>query len=118
MYCQNTKVDLSQLVIEPVSDTQYKLDLSLLPPRDGYHVLTVQTEDIEDLDGFCGSSGKNATWNQFVGGKVALSVVVTPEGAGVVTPKNQEYVFGTNLELKAEANEGYDFACWKINGEP
>ena len=32
-----------------------------------------------------------------VGGKVALSVVVTPEGAGVVTPKNQEYVFGTNL---------------------
>lgn len=27
---------------------------------------------------------------------------VTPEGAGVVTPKKQEYVFGTNLELKAE----------------
>ena len=46
-----------------------------------------------------------------------MSVVVTPEGAGVVTPKKQEYVFGTNLELKAEANEGYDFACWKINGE-
>lgn len=64
LYCQGTRLD-GPVDITPVSDTQFRLDLSRITAGNGYYVLTVQTAEITDHEGFHGSAGKTITWNQF-----------------------------------------------------
>jgi hypothetical protein len=46
-----------------------------------------------------------------------ISVMVDPEGSGTVTGGSSGlYADGTQLELKATANEGYRFVNWTIDG--
>ena len=54
--------------ITQVSDTRFTLDLSQLTTGGGYYVLTVQTANITDFEGFRGAAGKMATWIQFTEG--------------------------------------------------
>ena len=115
--CQGVRQDASQIVIEQVNETEYKLMLNEVTLLDGYYVLTVQTAGIEDNEGFTGSTGKQATWIQFVDGKVALKVTASPAEGGTVTPASGRFDYDSNITLKATAAEGYDFTGWILGGE-
>ncbi len=62
--CQGTRLE-DNIGITQVNDTQFNLDLSQLTAGNGYYVLTIQTADITDFEGFNGAAGKTATWIQF-----------------------------------------------------
>ena len=64
---EGVPLDISQMSITKVSDTDFRLDLSGLTEKTGYYVLTVQTVNIIDTEGFNGYLGKQATWIQFLG---------------------------------------------------
>ena len=61
------KQNAEAIEITKQSDTDYRLGLGQLTRQDGYFVLTVQTADITDTEGFKGSEGRTASWIQFPG---------------------------------------------------
>lgn len=115
--CQGKALDVTQIVITQVSNTEYKLDISALSAFNGYYVLTVQTAGIVDDEGFAGESGKTASWVQYVGGKVNLMIQMAPDNAGTVTPTAGLYDYEETVTLTATANEGYEFLNWSYNDE-
>lgn len=115
--CQGKALDVSQIQITQVSDTEYKFDLSALSVFNGYYVLTVQTAGIVDNEGFAGEVGKTASWIQYIGGKVNLMIKVTPDNVGTVTPDAGLYDYEETVTLTATANEGYEFLSWSYNDE-
>ena len=115
--CQGIAQDASQIVIESLNEQEYKLTLNEVTLHDGYYVLTVQTAGIEDNEGFYGSTGKQATWIQFVDGKVALKVTASPVEGGTVTPASGRFDYDSEVTLKAAVADGYDFTGWILDGE-
>lgn len=115
--CQGVAQDASQIVIEQVNESEFKLTLNEVALLDGYYVLNVQTSGIEDNEGFSGTTGKQASWIQFVDGKVALKVTASPAEGGTVTPASGRFDYDSDVTLKAVAAEGYDFIGWTLNGE-
>ena len=115
--CQGVAQNASQIVIEQVNESEYKLTLNEVTLLDGYYVLTIQTAGIEDNEGFTGSTGKQATWIQFVDGKVALKVTASPAEGGTVTPASGRFDYDSNVTLKAVAAEGYNFTGWMLDGQ-
>jgi hypothetical protein len=115
--CQGVAQDASKIVIEKLNEQEFKLSLGEATLNDGYYVLTVQTAEIEDTEGFKGSAGKQATWIQYIDGKVALKVTASPAEGGTVTPASGRYDYDSNVTLTATASEGYDFTGWSLNGE-
>lgn len=113
---QGKQLDASKVVITKDNDTDYTLNLEAATGGDGYYVLTVQTAQITDTEGFNGAVGKQATWVQFAGGKVTLAVKAEPAEGGSVTPASGQYDFGQTVNLQAVAAEGYDFVRW-IEGD-
>ena len=111
--CQGTPVDVSSIVITPLSDTTFDLDLSQVTQANGFYVLTVQTKGIKDQEGFSGSTGKQAMWTQYMGGMVNLVVTVEPEQGGTVQPGSGEYQINSTLHMMAQASPGYTFLYWK-----
>ena len=109
---QGKQLDASKVVITKDNDTDYTLNLEAATGGDGYYVLTVQTAQITDTEGFNGAVGKQATWVQFAGGKVTLAVKAEPAEGGSVTPASGQYDFGQTVNLQAVAAEGYDFVRW------
>lgn len=69
---QGVPLDISQMSITKVSDTDFRFDLSGLTEKTGYYVLTVQTVNITDNEGFNGYLGKQATWIQYLGDPEAI----------------------------------------------
>lgn len=115
--CQGAAQDASQIVIEQVNELQFKLILNEVTLGDGYYVLTVQTAGVEDAEGFTGSKGKQATWIQFVDGKVALTIRTEPAEGGTVSPATGRYDYGETITLHAVPAEGYYFVNWKDGSE-
>lgn len=115
--CQGVSQDASQIVIEQVSESEFKLKLNEVTLLDGYYVLTVQTAAIEDNEGFTGTKGKQAAWIQFVDGKVALKVTASPAEGGTVTPASGRFDYDSDVTLKAVAAEGYNFTGWMLDGQ-
>ena len=115
--CQGIAQDASQIVIEPLNEQEYKLKLNEVTLLDGYYVLTVQTAGIEDTEGFNGSTGKQATWIQFVDGKVALKITASPKEGGTVSMESGLFDYGSEMILNATPSEGYEFVGWYNNGE-
>ena len=115
--CQGEKLDVDKVEIVKVTDMEYRLGLSDVTLADGYYVLTVQTAAISDTEGFVGSVGKQATWIQFIDGKVELTVSATPAVGGTVTPSGGRYDYDSDIKLKAVPAEGYDFVGWTEFGE-
>ena len=117
LYCQGIKQDASQIGIEKQNEQEYKLILNEVTLLDGYYVLTIQTAGIEDNEGFNGSAGKQATWIQYVDGKVALIVNISPAEGGTVTPESGRFIYDSDVILKATPAEGYSFSKWMIDNE-
>lgn len=117
LYCQGTAQDASQIVIEKQNEQEYKLILNDASLGDGYYVLTVQTAGIEDNEGFNGSTSKQTSWIQYVDGKVALIVNVSPAEGGTVTPESGRFIYDSDVILKATPAEGYSFSKWMIDNE-
>lgn len=117
LYCQGIAQDASQIVIEKQNEQEYKLILNDASLSDGYYVLTVQTAGIEDNEGFNGSTSKQTSWIQYVDGKVALIVNVSPAEGGTVTPESGRFIYDSDVILKATPAEGYSFSKWMIDNE-
>ena len=114
--CQGEKVDVSTISIEKLSDTSFKLGLGELTQADGYYVLTVQTADITDAEGFSGAVGKQATWVQFFEGKVSLTLQAQPAEGGTVAPASGMFAYNEPVTLTATPVAGYEFVQW-LKGE-
>lgn len=110
--CQGINVDASDIKIQSMSETTYKLDLSSVTAADGYYVLTVRSADIIDKEGYNGSTGKSVTWVQFDGGMVPLYIAIEPANAGIVLPESGEFFFNSILHLIAQPSPGYSFMYW------
>lgn len=115
--CQGKQLDASKIKITKVTDTNYILDFSAISGGDGYYVLTVQTAGITDTEGFQGSTGKQASWVQYTGGKVSLTLTASPAEGGSISPASGQFDYGQNVSLTATAVEGYDFSKWMENGQ-
>lgn len=115
--CQGVAQDASQIVIEQLNESEFQLMLNEVTLLDGYYVLNVQTAGIEDNEGFTGTTGKQASWIQFVDGKVALKVTASPAEGGTVTPASGRFDYDSDVTLKAVAAEGYEFTCWRNDDE-
>ena len=70
--CQGAPLDISRMPIERVNDTDYKMLLNGLTEKTGYYVMTVQTANITDAEGYLGSTGKQATWIQLLTQGIAV----------------------------------------------
>lgn len=115
--CQGKAQDVSQIVITKVNEQEYKLGLHEVTLTDGYYVLTVQTANIMDTEGFTGSTGKQASWTQFVDGKVALKLMASPAEGGSISPNSGRFDYDTDVTVKATSAEGYDFVAWTMDGK-
>ena len=110
--CQGTQLDATKISITKVDDKTFKLNLTQLTTQNGYYVLTVQTAEITDQEGFKGAVGKQASWVQFSGGKVNIVIAVTPENSGTVNIATGQFDYGQTLSLTATPKTGYDFLRW------
>lgn len=110
--CQGAAQDASQITITKVNEQEYKLGLNEVTLGDGYYVLTVQTANIMDIEGFPGSTGKQTSWIQFVDGKVALKLTASPAEGGTISPSSGRFDYDSDVTVKATPNEGYDFVAW------
>lgn len=124
---QGENVSTSGLTIVKINDTTFKTDLTTLTtfkdannevhPLDGYFLLTVNTANIRDLDGFYGQKNKSTGWTQTEDGKAMLTMVIEPEGAGTVTPGTSKHDFFGEVALTATPTANYTFAGWKVDDE-
>ena len=113
--CQGTPLDASKISITKVDDRTFKLGFAELSTQNGYYVLTVQTAEITDGEGFRGATGKQATWVQYADGKVLLTIEASPANGGKVSPVSGQYDYEKSITLKATPNEGYEFVNWVTN---
>ena len=63
---QGEQQEVEPIVITQQDEQTYVLDLTEVTKLDGYYVLTVQTAEIEDLEGFYGTEGKSVSWTQYL----------------------------------------------------
>ena len=113
MACQGKPVDVSSVAITALSHDMFELDLTTATTEDGFYVLTVQTAGIMDQEGYCGSTGKQATWIQFAGGNILLTVSVEPTNGGTVQPTMGVYSYGESVHMMAQPEPGFVFLYWK-----
>ena len=78
--CQGKHLNVEPVIISKIDDTKFTLDISKLTLSDGYYVLTVQTADITDTEGFNGRVGKQAAWIQFTGTSIGTATIPRGEG--------------------------------------
>ncbi len=110
--CDGKPVDLSSVTIHSLSDETFELDLTTATIGNGFYVLTVQTANILDQEGYNGSNGYEATWTQIAGGQILFTISIEPEGCGSVQPEEGLYDYGTTLHLIAIPMSGYAFQYW------
>ena len=115
MMHEGETVDLSSVSVEPVdlgNETTFIIDLSSVTTLDGYYSLDIQPAGITDLEGFTGESGWKCSWIQLSDGMANLTMKVTPEGAGTVTPGTSKQDFNGEVNVIATPAEGYTFGRW------
>lgn len=114
---EGVKLDASKIIITPVNEQEFELDLSELTTQDGYYSLTIATIGITDAEGYNGRDGKMVGWTQSVNGTVAYKVIVNPADGGEVSSQAGTLPAGGEVSLTATPASGYEFAGWYIGNE-
>lgn len=123
---QGVRQNASLIELSTDDNKTFTLDLTELNKQagNGYYVLTVQTAEITDWEGYTGSTGKSAGWTMYENGHISYTQSVYPEGAGTVTVATSDgqlaedrVTYGSSITLSAKSGEGYNFSNWTINGE-
>ena len=131
---QGVKQDVSVVSVSTDDNKTFVLDLSVLNQNigNGYFVLTVNTSDVKDAEGYMGKNGKQAGWIMYRDGLVSLSATTYPATAGVIQKISEQTnakapsamlsgeghaEYGSIVRLTTVPNEGYEFKNWTINGE-
>ena len=126
--CQGTPMDVSGVTITQAGETEYAINLSGLTQNDGYYVLTVNTVDITDADGFQGMKGKSASWIQYSGQgllteKSLSGLVISlrdgqPVEGAVITLKHQDLTYTAQTDSEGayvitvdDTSLSYDLTC-------
>ena len=110
--CQGVPQDTEKINIERINDQTFRLHLNEVTLGNGYYVLTIQMANMRDADGYAGSYGRQATWVQFVDGKVNLRIAASPAEGGTVSPQTGKYDYDQPVTLTATPATGYDFLHW------
>lgn len=131
---QGVKQDVGKVAISTDDNKTFTLNFSVLNETvgNGYFILTINTSDIKDVEGYFGKSGKQVGWIMFRDGLVSLSTTTYPATAGAIhkLPESantrafsaelleEDYAeYGSTIKLATVPNEGYEFKNWSINGE-
>lgn len=137
MNVQGVKQDASLIGITTDDNKTFTLDLSAINAScgNGYYTLGIQTNGINDFEGYQGANGKAPTgWVFFRGGLVQLLTSVWPAESGSVQrvlPSSEARVlrapvaekvldqaqYGSTVVLQASAKEGFSFSKWTIDGQ-
>lgn len=116
--CQGRMIEnMDAVTITKINDREFALGLSAVTLKDGYYVLTVQTAEITDTENYCGQTGKNAGWVQYMDGTIPLTIKVQPENAGTTSLLSGRYDYNSVLNVSATPKEGYRFVNWSMAGE-
>lgn len=135
---QGQTQDLSTVKFASADSIVWKLDFTELNRTlpNGYYVLTVQTSEIKDYEGYNGMTGRKADWVLFIGGLVQLTTSEYPLYSGtilrekIIDTGNQtgarrfepadgnviQTQYGDRYRLTATANDGYEFVNWTLDG--
>lgn len=129
---QGVKQNVESVVVSTEDNKVFTLDFTALNKTvgNGYFVLTVNTDGVKDAEGYSGKNGKQAGWIMFREGIVGLNTSTEPAGAGTirmidnVSETNaseqqamQTALYGSSFRMASEANKGYQFKNWTVNGE-
>lgn len=114
--CQGKKVE-EEPVVTKVNNQTYKVDYPTATTESGYFVLLVYNSKLTDTEGFHGEYESQAIWTQFIDGQCKVTTVVTPEGAGTVTPGSGIQTYGADVTYTATPSQHYLFKQWSDGDE-
>ncbi|MBR6036724.1 MAG: DUF5006 domain-containing protein [Bacteroidaceae bacterium] len=114
--CQGVK-QTEAAVVKKVDAQTYTVNYPTATTQSGYFVMLVYTSKMTDSEGYHGEYDAQSIWTQFVDGQCKVTTVVTPEGAGSVTPASGVLAYGETAQLKATPNAHYTFKQWRTNDE-
>ncbi len=129
LYTQGQPRNVGLIGISTEDNKTFKLDFSALNDSiiNGFNVLTVQTADIVDVDGFKGKDGKQASWVMYFNNLTRLRVDIQPKNGGVISVPGYlpdevdgsiHYItYGDTADIVAKPATGYDFTAWYIGDE-
>ena len=114
--CQGKKVE-EEPVVTKVDNQTYKVNYPTATTESGYFVMLVYNSKLTDTEGYHGEYESQAIWTQFIDGQCKVTTVVTPEGAGTVSPGSGIQVYGADVTYTATPSQHYLFKQWSDGDE-
>ena len=135
--CQGKSVDLSKVTLDSKDNRNFNINFGNATETEGYYMLTVQTAQITDDEGYKGQVGKNEDWIYFLNGLLRLRTEVYPLQSGNVNILNssskamlhrntlatqssvteQMVAYDEPVTVVADAAQGYRFKGWYLGDE-
>lgn len=97
-------------------NSDYVISLGDRANRSGFYVLSIDTHNILDNEGYRGVEMKSVSWSQLQDGKVLVTTFATPAEGGYTTPASERVGYKTIVNLCATPAEGYEFKGWSKDG--
>ena len=114
--CQGIK-QTETAVVTKVNAQTYTVNYPTATTQSGYFVMNILTSKMTDTEGYHGEYDSQFIWTQFVDGQCKVTTVITPEGAGTVTPSSGILTYGETTRLTATPNEHYTFKQWRAGSD-
>ena len=114
--CQGVK-QTESAVVTKVNAQTYTVNYPTATTQSGYFVMNILTSKMTDTEGYHGEYDAQSIWTQFVNGQCKVTTVITPEGAGTVTPASGILAYGETATLTATPNEHYAFKQWRSSSD-